>query len=132
MLVTACAPAFAQGAHLVEIPANQVWTPGGSEPHDTGYSHAGARIVSVSPLSGIDLFANVRCRILNSSGTVILKNTNGYQVLSEGPSTTPLPIKNGYYNTSTVYFQYSGNSNAAAYAVVQNYGTYDVDSYSWW
>lgn len=132
MLGTACAPAFAQGAHLVEIPANQVWTPGGSELHDTGFSHAGARIVSVSPLSGFDLFANLRCRILNSSGTVILKNNNGYQVLSEGSSVTPLPIKNGYYNTSIVFYQYSGNSSAAANAIVWNYGTYDVDNYDWW
>ena len=132
MLIIACIPAFAGDAHLVNIPTNQAWVSGGNEYHDTGYSHAGAKNISVTPVSGIDLFANIRCRILNSNGTVILNSTNGYTVIAEGLSTSPLPIKNGYYNTSIIYFQYSGNSNAAAYAIVQNFGTYNIDTLECW
>lgn len=132
MFAIACVPAFAGVNHQVDIPANKVWKPDESKIHDTNYSHVGTNLLSVTPLTGSDFFTRLRCRILNSSGTVIIYGSSGYIVLSEGSGVWSILIKNGYYNTSTVYFQFSGNSNAAAYAIVNNYGTYDTNTDHCW
>ena len=128
-----CIPAFAVTDHLVSIPTNQVWVADGYENHNTSYNHVGVNVIAVTPQqAGFDFYSRIRCRIENSSGTLILDSTAGYVTLTEGGGVWPLLIKNGYYNTSKVYYRYSGNSNAAAYATVNNYGTFDTTTYTYW
>ena len=62
----------------------------------------------------------MRCRVVNSSGTVISEST--YIILTEGASITQIGLKEGYLNLSTVYFQFSGNTVYPAQAIVSYYG----------
>lgn len=46
---------------------------------------------------------------------------NAYVVLTEGNGLTSITIKEGYLSTRNVFFQFRGNSQEAAYAVVDTY-----------
>ncbi len=119
MIMITCVPVFAT-SRTIELPKDQVWTAKFSEPRTGKYSQVSAECDSVYPLSGSDNFTRIHCRVVNQSGTVI--SAQSYYVLTEGMSSTYIPIKEGYLNLSVVYFQFRGNSNSPAYAAVSYYG----------
>lgn len=105
----------------ISLPANMKWTAKYSTSRNTSYSYSRARCHSVYPESGSDNFSRMRCRVVNSSGTVI--SASSYTILTEGASgNTRISLREGYLNLSTVYFQFCGNTKASAQAVVSYYG----------
>ena len=112
---------FAADSEIISIPADMKWGTKYSASHNTGYSYVRARCHSVYPVSGVDNFSTIRCRIVNNSGTIISKES--YVKLSEGSSDfTKINLKDGYINLSTVNFQFCGNTKASAQAVVSYRG----------
>ena len=77
------------------------------------------RCHSVYPESGLDLFSTIRCRL--KSGTNVISDVVHLSELNS--EYTTVTLKEGYDHVNSVTFQFSGNSNAAAYAVV-SYHTY--------
>lgn len=105
----------------ISLPSDMKWTSKYSTSRNTSYSYSKARCHSVYPKNGTDNFSRMRCRVVNSSGTVI--STSSYTILTEGVSeNTRISLKEGYLNLSTVYFQFCGNTKASAEAVVSYYG----------
>lgn len=119
MIMITCMPVFAT-SRTIELPKDQVWTAKFSEPRTGRYSQVAAECDSVYPLSGSDNFKQIQCRVVNQSGTVI--SDQSYYVLTEGMSSTYIPIREGYLNLSVVYFQFRGNTTSPAYTVVSYYG----------
>lgn len=102
----------------ISLAANQVWTGGYSVTRSGRYSYVSAGLDTVFPSEGNDNFERIQVRVtqfrygfdaLNEEGVVTLKEGSGYQNLT---------IKEGYLNCTTVYFQFRGNSNKAAEAIV--------------
>lgn len=125
MIAMLCVSAMAASVtnKTISLPANQVWTSatGNSVARSGSYNDVGARCNSVYPDSGADFFGKIQCRVLNSYGTKIMDDD--YVVLDEGADGyTYIPIKNGYLSVTTVYFQFRGNTSAAANAVVSYTG----------
>ena len=120
MVITVCMPAMAGTKVNITIPKNQVWSTKKSDSR-TGYNgYVSARCHSVYPESGTDNFSKIQCRVVSSSGNVMVEKS--YYVLSESASAaTDMNIKDGYFNLKTVYFQFRGNSSDAANAVVSYY-----------
>ena len=104
----------------ISLPADMKWTTKYSVSRTGQYSYVRARCHSVYPESGSDNYSRMRCRVVNSSGTVISEST--YIILTEGASITQIGLKEGYLNLSTVYFQFSGNTVYPAQAIVSYYG----------
>lgn len=100
----------------VELPANQVWTKSYPSPRTGDYSRVWANCDSVYPSSGTDHFKTIQVRILNNAGTVIMDKP--YESLTEGDDAKAIYIKEGYLGTTTVNFQFRGNNNSAATAIV--------------
>lgn len=122
MIVLTLVPSFAASYVTIHLASNQYWTKGYGESHDPNYSLCGAMCHSVSPYSGSDNFHIMQCRVTNTYGDTI-SVLDSYS-LSEGASSyLKIRIKEGYLNTNTVYFQFRGNSNSQAIAVVSYTGT---------
>lgn len=121
MFFAMCIPAMAATYNqVISLPANKAWTTAGSDARSGAYSYVKVRNHSVYPSSGADFFGLIRCKITNESGT-LLCNDN-YYTLDEGASTyTQISIREGYLNTEDVYFNFCGNTNSAAKAVVSYY-----------
>lgn len=113
-------PCMATYRKSIRIPANQEWTTAGSESRSGNYSYVSAENHSVYPESGTDLFSTIQCKVTNSSGTRVCANEVYY--LSETGGSVNIYMREGYLNTTTVYFKFRGNSSSAAYAVVSYYG----------
>ena len=105
----------------IYLAQNQAWTSKYSESRSTNFSYAQAALESVYPTSGVDNFSKIQTRLVNSAGTQI--SQKAYVVLTEGDGYKNISIKEGYLSLSTIYFQFRGNSNKAAEAVV-NYRGY--------
>lgn len=112
---------YAASKVSITLAANQAWTKKYSASRSKQNSNVLARCHSVYPrYGGTDNFEKIQCRIVDGTGTQMC-----YEVvkLSEtATSNTSIPIRNGFLNVSTVYFQFRGNSNSAANAVVSYYG----------
>lgn len=118
-----CVSASAVTTQNISLQANYKWTSSYSA-NRTGYFYdVGARCDSVYPKSGIDMFSKIRCRVVDSTGILIMENYEEYAVLDESDDAyTNFILKNGWLNTTTVYFQFCGNSSSAADAVVTYIG----------
>lgn len=120
MLLTMALPAFATYKQNIFLPKDKKWMTAGHETRNFDYSYVRARCHSVYPESGTDNFTTIKCQVKNSSGTVISKQT--YSLKESASSNTKVYIKEGYLSASPVYFQFRGNTNKPAYAVVSYYG----------
>lgn len=117
---TMCIPAFAATRKNIYIPENQAWTSKMSDSRAGNNGDVSATCHSVYPLSGTDNFSKIQCRSVSSEGVLIVQNE--YYVLTEGKGAVLMELRNGYHNLSTVYFQFRGNTNKDAYAVVSYSG----------
>ena len=124
-LVLSCASfisAFAKSNVVVYLPVNQIWSAASLENRTGNYSYVQVGCDSVYPTSGTDNFTKIQARICrNNSGTLQLLMNKSYIVLTEGAGLSKIYIKEGYLNTTTVHFQFRGNSSSAAEAVVDYY-----------
>lgn len=122
MIVLTLVPSFAASHKTVYLMSNQYWTKASGENHDPNYKNCGAMCHSVAPYSGSDVFHTIQSRVTNTyAETISVKN---YYLLNEGATNyTKIEIKDGYLNTKVVYFQFRGNSNSQAIAVVSYTGT---------
>lgn len=111
-------PAFAADNKTIYLPAKMNWMTAGTEARNY-CDPPTVRCHSVYPESGVDLFSTIRCRL--KSGTNVISDTVHLSELC--PEATTVTLKEGYHHVTSVTFQFSGNSNAAAYAVV-SYHTY--------
>ena len=123
MVLVACISARA-GSGTYYVKPNQYWSVCVSANHNTNYSKCGARVLSVYPTdNSLDTFRYVQCRIVDSDDVNMLNSS--YVLLDElNSSVTPLQIKDGMLNNPIVSFWLRGNSNSAAYAHLNYYGTY--------
>lgn len=108
--------AESQNNITVVLPKNKVWATATTLNRSGNYNNVKTRCKSVYPTSGPDHFTKIKARITNTSGTLIMNNN--YVTLTEGTVDVKIPIKDGYYNVTKVRFQYRGNKNDAAEAVV--------------
>lgn len=111
-----CVPVFA-GTVNVNLKANQAWSNKYSVSRTGNYSYVSARCKSVYPSSGEDNFKYIQTRIVNSSGTLLMDD-DYVKLNEEDANATHIYIKNGYLNISTVNFEFRGNTDKAASAVV--------------
>ena len=106
---------------VISLPAGQVWVTAGSDMRSGEYSYVKAKNHSVYPTSGIDFFKVIQCRITTINGA-LLCDSSYYrlnEVNNEGyDNFTKIDIREGYLNTERVYFQFRGNTNEGANAVV--------------
>lgn len=119
MALVVSVPVFSATNQTISLPKNKVWVDAGDAIRSGNYSAVRARCHSVYPDSGTDDFTKIRCRVQNSSDTVISDTV----ILSETASDyTSIEIREGYISASPVTFQFRGNTNAAANAVVSYRG----------
>lgn len=113
-------PIFAASNQQISLPKNQAWMTAGSETRTGNFSYARAGCDAVYPETGNDNFSKIQVRLKNSNGSVISKES--YTVLTEGNGTEKIYLKEGYMNTSSVTFQFRGNSSSSAKAIVDYNG----------
>ena len=111
-------PAFAADNKTIYLPEKMSWMTAGTEARNY-FDFPTVRCHSVYPESGLDLFSTIRCRL--KSGTNVISDVVHLSELNS--EYTTVTLKEGYDHVNSVTFQFSGNSNAAAYAVV-SYHTY--------
>ena len=117
LFITLCIPAMAVTNQVISIPANQKWMTAGSDARSGYYSYVNVLNHSVYPTSGADFFGIIQCKITTMSGTLLCEKN--YYSLQEGADTyTQIRIREGYLNTEMVYFNFRGNSNYEATAIV--------------
>lgn len=90
------------------------------------YSTIGAKCETVYPETGSDTFKRIQyaADYLDGSSWVTV-TADPYGVLEEGASQyTPMKIKEGYLDITTVWFKFRGNTDASACAVVSYNGSY--------
>lgn len=107
----------ASGEVSIYISPNRVWTSqsDNTDSRSGAYSTVYARNHAVRPTSGTDNFAKLQTRVTNGYGTVI----SATYTLDEGAtSSTSIAIKEGYLDSKLVGFQFRGNSDKEAYAIV--------------
>lgn len=122
MLAVTFVPVFAASYETIHLAPSQYWTKAFGATHNTNYSLCGAMCHSVSPISGDDNFHKIQCRVTNTYAVSI--GTRDFYRLYEGATAyTEITIKEGYLNTSDIFFQFRGNSSAQATAVVSYTGT---------
>lgn len=117
MLVGSFASFAASGEVQIYLYPNQVWT-GDFENTDSrtgSYSTVYARNHAVRPISGTDNYTKIRARATNGYGKVI---TNTYILEESASSSTELKIYEGELETHFVGFEFSGNTEHDAYAIV--------------
>lgn len=129
MVVVTVLPAMALSNsvsnHVVELPTFQVWTYGGMVSHTPSNQGALVLCESVYPIDGrFDDFQYIRCRITDYRGTVISEDPD--KKIKEGTGVYErMRIIEDYANVmSAVYFQFRGNSNAPAKALVSFKGNW--------
>lgn len=105
------------GEVSIYISPNQVWTSqsDNTDSRSGAYSTVYARNHAVRPTSGTDNFAKIQTRVTNGYGTVI---SDTYTLSESATSSTSITIKEGYLASKLVGFQFRGNTNKEAYAIV--------------
>jgi hypothetical protein len=112
-------PVLAVYQQNIYLPANQVWTTAGTAYRSGNRLNVYARCHSVYPDSGTDKFQIIQCRVLNSSGVSI---SDVVRLNETAGGYTAISIYDGYLAASPVTFQFRGNTNSSAYAVVSYQG----------
>lgn len=120
MMAMSFIPAFAQNHQTIRLPKNKVWMTAGDTSRSGNYSYVRASCDSVYPIQGNDTFQRIQVRVKDTKGHVI--SVEPYTVLKEGAGQKNVTLKEGYLAARTVKFQFRGNSDAEAYAVVNYYG----------
>lgn len=122
MLMVSFIPGASAVTKRITILSNQVWSQSYAANHNGNYSRAGAKCVSVYPISGIDLFKRIQCTIWDRDSNII--SAEEYVVLNEdNKDYTPIKLKEGYIDVDVIYFKFRGNSSASAIAYVDYVGT---------
>lgn len=104
------------------IPAQQIWTASAPVDRSVNYSYVSASLSTVYPLHGSDNFKKIQARIVTLTDKPVCIMTSSYEVLTEGDGYFKLKIMEGYLSLKTVWIQFRGNSDSAAYAVVNYKG----------
>lgn len=126
MLVVTVLPAMAASNvynQVVHIADYKYWSYGGWASHTLGNQGAQVRCESVYPDENIpDTYRIIYCRITDYKGNRI--SLDSERQLTEGAGVyEQMKIREIYANVlGTIYFQFRGNSNASAYAVVSYKG----------
>ena len=116
-------PAFADANNqVIYLQQNQQWTDPFQAYHNINYYRCGARCHSVYPVSGVDQFKKIQCKVTNISGTIITFISH-YILDEEATTFTSFILKDGYLGTNDIYFYFRGNAAPSAYAVVSYKGT---------
>lgn len=116
MFVALCIPVLAASTQrVISLPADQSWVSAGSDTRSTSHSYTYARNHSVYPTSGVDLFSTIQCRLTSPGGTTI---SSTYSLKEGADAYTEVYILDGYLHYTTVFFNFRGNSDYAANAVV--------------
>ena len=116
MFVALSVPALAATTQqVISLPADQSWVCAGSDTRSTSYSYTHARNHSVYPTSGVDLFSTIQCRITSPVGTTISSPSS---LKEKAVDYTKVYIWDGYLHYSTVFFNFRGNTDFAANAIV--------------
>lgn len=121
MAVTTILPAMAAPSSVqsqkIELIENMAWVSAGAVTYD-GDNYGGGRALceSVYPKSGSDNYKYIRYRITEYYGMVI--TAKAYERVEEGKGYKTIEIKRAYDHYQHIYFQFSGNSNSSAYAIV--------------
>lgn len=107
----------AVGEKNIYIDPNQIWSADydNTDSRSGNYSTVYARNHAVRPVSGIDTFSTIQCQVTNGydykiSDIISLKESNS--------DYTSISLKEGYLSCTFVGFEFRGNSNAEAYAIV--------------
>lgn len=116
MMATSVMPTFAQTHQTIRLPKNQVWMYAGDINRTGSYSYVVASCEAVYPIKGTDTFKKVQVRVKDTKGHVITEGEK--TVLTEGKKEVKLRLREGYYGTRIVKFQFRGNTKREAYAVV--------------
>lgn len=115
-----CIPAFAQTNQRIRLSSNQRWDTFGYENRTGDYKEVLAECVTVYPINGADNFKTIQARVRDTTTRVI--TVDPFTKLTEGKGQKKIEIKNGYLSTPLVQFQFRGNTDAEAYAIVNYYG----------
>lgn len=118
MSIVMALPVFAateQTEQTIHLPKEKSWVTAGELERSGSFSTVKARCHSVYPDGGTDFYSTIQCRVLNSDGDAITENIS---LKEKSTDYTRIQIKEGYLNADLVTFQFRGNSNAAANAVV--------------
>ncbi len=101
----------------IYIEPNQNWSSDSdnTDSRSGQYSTVYARNHAVRPLSGTDNFQTIQCQVTNGYDTKI---SNVYSLNEASSSNTSIQIKEGYLNCTFVGFEFKGNTNADAWAIV--------------
>lgn len=101
----------------IDLLANMVWVSAGEVTYD-GDDYAGGRALcdSVYPLHGTDNYKYIRCRITEYYGMVITEKP--YERIEEGRGYKNIEIKRAYDHYQHIYFQFAGNTDSPAHAIV--------------
>lgn len=110
---------LAASNQYIYLPSNQVWVTAGSATRNTNYSTVSARCHSVYPNSGTDNYESIQCRVLTSNGIPI---TSVYILNETAVGFTSMKIREGYISYTPVTFQFRGNKEYSANAVVSYLG----------
>lgn len=112
-------PVLAVTQQNIHLPANQVWMTAGSVYRSGNRLNVYARCHSVYPVSGVDNFHIIQCRVLNSSGVEI---SDTVKLNKTAHTYTGISIYDGHLSESPATFQFRGNTASEAYAVVSYQG----------
>ncbi|MCR4728924.1 MAG: hypothetical protein K5796_09815 [Lachnospiraceae bacterium] len=104
-------------AKSITILPNQIWSADydNTDARTCNYSTVQARCHSVWPTSGSAVYHKIRCQVTNGYDIVI---SSVYKLDKDDANWTSIPLKEGYLSASIVGFEFSGNSNNDAYAIV--------------
>lgn len=104
-------------AKSITILPNQIWSADydNTDARTGNYSTVQARCHSVWPTSGSAVYHKIRCQVTNGYDKVI---STVYKLDKDDAYWTSITLKEGYLSASLVGFEFSGNSNNDAYAIV--------------
>lgn len=116
MLVMSISVRASSTEKLIYLPSNQIWTDrtDNAGQRTGNYSYTEVRCHSVYPESGFDTFSKMQVRLSDMYHNII---SNTY-VLTEGSSFTKVYLLEGTLSVNDIYYEFRGNSNSSAYAVV--------------
>ena len=106
----------------ITLGKNQTWNIRQVVPRTMKYSVAYTRCYAVYPLDGgSDTFTKIKAQLRTSDKSTVISNTiTLYETFTD---ITPITIKEGYLNSSSIRFAFSGNNpDYAANADVYYYG----------
>lgn len=110
-------PAAAKGYsnYHMHLEAGQKWTDSLWDERTGAYNDIIVRCDAVYPAVGFDNFTQIQCQATDAWDNVV----TDIVTLTEGASSSYIPLKNGTLNTPYIGFQFRGNNtNLAAEAII--------------